>query len=75
MSHACIGFSGGASGKKCAYQCRRCKRLEFKPWGAWKPPPVFLPVKHHGQRSLVGYSPWGHKGVRHDSATEEQQRS
>ena len=23
--------------------------------------PVFLPGKSHGQRSLVGYSPWGHK--------------
>ena len=23
--------------------------------------PVFLPGKFHGQRSLVGYSPWGHK--------------
>ena len=23
--------------------------------------PVFLPEKFHGQRSLVGYSPWGHK--------------
>ena len=22
---------------------------------------VFLPGKLHGQRSLVGYSPWGHK--------------
>ena len=22
---------------------------------------VFLPGKSHGQRSLVGYSPWGHK--------------
>ena len=22
---------------------------------------VFLPEKSHGQRSLVGYSPWGHK--------------
>ena len=22
---------------------------------------VFLPGKFHGQRSLVGYSPWGHK--------------
>ena len=27
----------------------------------WQPTPVFLPVKFHGQRSLVGYSPWGHK--------------
>ena len=29
------------------------------PWRrAWKPTPVFLPGKSHGQRSLVGYSPW-----------------
>ena len=28
----------------------------------WKdPPPVFLPGEFHGQRSLVGYSPWGCK--------------
>ena len=25
-----------------------------------QPTPVFLPGKSHGQRSLVGYSPWGH---------------
>ena len=25
-------------------------------------PPGFLPGKSHGQRSLVGYSPWSHKG-------------
>ena len=23
--------------------------------------PIFLPGKSHGQRNLVGYSPWGHK--------------
>ena len=23
--------------------------------------PVFLPGEFHGLRSLVGYSPWGHK--------------
>ena len=35
----------------------------------WKDPlekgmattPVFLPEESHGQRSLEGYSPWGHK--------------
>ena len=27
----------------------------------WQPTPVFLPGKFHVQRSLVGYSPWGHK--------------
>ena len=41
----------------------------------WQPTPVFLPGKSHGQRSLVGYSPWGHKRVRHDLATKQQQES
>ena len=27
----------------------------------WQPTPVFLPGEFHGQRSLVGYSPWGHQ--------------
>ena len=27
----------------------------------WKPTPVLLPGKSHGQRSLVGSSPWGRK--------------
>ena len=27
----------------------------------WQPTPVLLPGKSHGWRSLVGYSPWGHK--------------
>ena len=27
----------------------------------WQPTPVFLPEESHGQRSLVGYSPQGHK--------------
>ena len=26
-----------------------------------QPTPVFLPGEFHGQRSLLGYSPWGHK--------------
>ena len=26
-----------------------------------QPTPVFLPGEFHGQRSLEGYSPWGHK--------------
>ena len=29
----------------------------------WQPTPVFLPGESHGQRSLVGYSPWSHKEV------------
>ena len=27
----------------------------------WQPTPGFLPGESHGQRSLTGYSPWGHK--------------
>ena len=27
----------------------------------WQPTPVFLPGESDGQRSLVGYSPWGRK--------------
>ena len=34
----------------------------------WQPPPVLLPGKSHGRRSLVGCSPWGHK----ESDTTEQ---
>ena len=40
----------------------------FDPWvgkvrwsKAWQPTPVFLTGQSHGQRSLVGYSLWGHK--------------
>ena len=39
------------------------------PWGRkWQPTLVFLPRKFHRQRSLAGYSPWGHK----ESDTTEQ---
>ena len=32
------------------------------PWRRkWQTTPVFLPEESHGQRILVGYSPWGHK--------------
>ena len=41
----------------------------FNPWvekiplrREWTLTPVFLPGKFHGQMSLVGYCPWGHKG-------------
>ena len=41
-------------------------RHGFDPWvgkmpwrRAEQPSPVFLPGESHGQRSLVGYSPWG----------------
>ena len=34
------------------------------PWRRkWQPSPVFLPGAFYGQRSLVGYRPWGRKSV------------
>ena len=38
------------------------------------PNAVLLPGKSHGQRILVGYSPWGHKRAGDDLATKEQQQ-
>ena len=32
---------------------------------------AFLPGKSHGQRSLVCYSPWGHKNVSRDLVTNQ----
>ena len=62
------GFSGGASGKEPAYQCRRHKRQGFDPWvrkipwrRVWQPTLAILPGESHGQRSLVDYSPKGCK--------------
>ena len=41
------------------------------PWRrAWQPTLVFLPGESHGQRSLVGYSPWGHKVLDMTKVTE-----
>ena len=56
------GFPGSSVGKESA-----CKAgdlgwipgLGRSPWRRkWQPTPVFLPGESHGQKSLVGYSPW-----------------
>ena len=46
------------------------KRHRFDPWVGkiswrrkWQPTPVFLPGESCGQRSLVGYSSWGHRDL------------
>ena len=48
--------------------CLQYRRPRLNPWvrkipwiREWQPTPVFLPGEFHGQRSLVGYSLWGHK--------------
>ena len=74
MTRVCIvlmsfmGLPRWCSGKESTCQGMRCNRREFDPWfrkilwrRKWQPPPVFLPGKSHGQRSLVGYGPQGLK--------------
>ena len=39
----------------------------------WLPTPVFLPGESHGQRSLVGCSPWGRTELDTTKATWQQQ--
>ena len=48
--------------------CLQCRRHGFNPWVRkipWRrkrqPIPIFLHGEYHGQRSLVGYSPWDRK--------------
>ena len=68
----------GISTTKIYLQCRRHR---FTPWvrkiprrRKWQPTPVFLPGISHRQRSLVGYSPWGRRRVRHSWTTKQKQR-
>ena len=52
-----LGFPGGSDSK--ASTCNAGDPGSI-PWRRkWQPTPVLLPGKLHGQRSLVGYSPWG----------------
>jgi len=69
------GLPRWLSGKESFCQIGRHRRCGFDPrvrkipWRKkWPPTPVFLPVKSHGQRSLVGYSTWGCKEL---DATEQ----
>ena len=63
------GFPGGSDGKESACNVGDLGSI---PGSGRSPvegngsPPVFLPGKPHGQRSLVGYSPWGSQRVGHD---------
>ena len=70
------GFPDGTKGKEPACQRTRVKTQVFDPWvrkipcrRKWQPPLVSLSGKFCGQRSLAGYSSWGHK-VGHDWATK-----
>ena len=58
-------FPGGSDDKTSAYNAgdpSSIPGLGRSPGeGNGNPLPAFLPGKSHGQRSLVGYSPWGRK--------------
>ena len=63
-------------GTEPACQCRRSKDCQLDPWARkipwrrkWQLTSASLPEKSLGQRSLVGYSPKGHR-VRHNWATK-----
>ena len=63
-----IGLPRWLSGKESAWQCRRLRRCGLDPWDGkiprrrkWYPTLVLLWGQSHGQRSQVGYSPWGGK--------------
>ena len=58
------GFPGGsvvkiASAKQETQVQSWVRKIPWK--RKWQPTSVFWPGKSHGQRSLVGYSPWGCK--------------
>ena len=60
-----MDFPGGSGGKASVYNegdLGSIPGLGRFPWRRkWQSTPVLLPGKSHGQRSLVGYSPWGWK--------------
>ena len=60
----------------------QCQRSRFDLWVKKIPwrrkqqrTPVFLPGESHGQESLMGQSPWGHKRVGHNTVTKQQKVS
>ena len=54
----CLGSKITADGD-CSHEIKRRLLLERKVMTKWHPTPVLLLGKSHGQRSLVGCSPWG----------------
>ena len=59
------GFPGGSDGKESTCNAGDQGLIpgsgRFPGEGKWPLTPVFLPEESHGQRNLMGYSPWGCK--------------
>ena len=47
-------------GESCGLNLQKMTFLAIWRW-KWQPTPVLLPGESHGQRSLAGYSPRGHR--------------
>ena len=60
-----LSFPGGSDGKESAYNVGDLgliSELGRSPGGGHDNPLQYAYLENpHGQRSLVGYSPWGHK--------------
>ena len=70
-----MGSPGDTHGKEATCQCEDIRDVGSVPakipWRrSWQPTPVFLPGEFHGQRRLVGCSPWDHKQLDMSEMTE-----
>ena len=64
-----LDYSGDSQVIQNRLAMQETQKTQYDPWvrkipwrRKWQPTPTFLPEKQsHGQRSLVGCNPWGHK--------------
>ena len=75
VCNECLGFPRGSAVKNL--QANAGDRVRSLGWEdplekEMQRTPVLLPGKFDGQRSLMGYSPWGCKRAGHDLAIEQQ---
>ena len=77
-----VGFPGGSVVKNLPASAGDARDLGLIPGSGrslgerkWQPTPIFLSGKSHRQRSLAGYSPWGHKRVGHNTVTKQKRES
>ena len=68
IHQSAYSFPSGSDGKESANNTGNIRDVGLIsglgrfPWRrAWLPTPVLLPGESHGQRSLVSYSPFGHR--------------
>ena len=58
-----LGFPGGSAGRESACNAGGLGWEDSRWRRAWQPTPVFLPGEAPWTESLVGCSPWSHKGL------------